>query len=391
MAFSLANPGVQFTELSGLIPVRPDQTLNILFFIQGRSDLPGDFSPVTGYNTFETFLADCGSTNTVTAYEKQAVFSASLHHDTFYVVWLKTAADLVDALANTEFSALTLYPWASGQTAVPRNAAYTLLLPWVTANSGELFTEPMATTDTEGYVTATPSTAQTILDDLELISIESQNGHWRFYAPSLPSTFVDNDGTWYLSAAATAAAVLAARVSREGIRQPGAGRKCAISGVSPILQSPFTTAQINQLNAAKVNPIAKINGVWQPYAASTQAIQEAFVSSVARQIFNTIRKGAIQVAETLQFESIDGRGELYQAAQLAFGGLLYRLWADGALFGRTPDESYIVVCDDSNNPPEDLEAAILTVDLYAIPSPFSQQVKIVSVRKAIGSIGTTIS
>lgn len=386
MAFSLANPGVRYLERADLIPLRPDQELDVLFFIQGRDSLSTAHSNVITYSNYSSFLEAIDVDDTVGAYEKQAVYTAFLHHTPIRVCWLQAHADLTTALNALEYSALVVYPHASTLDLAARNAAYTLLLNWCEDNAGELFTEPLVTVDAKGYVTATPKTVAAVLTDLAGITIESQNGHWRYYAPSLPSTFTDADGTWYLSAAAIGASVLANRVLVEGIRQPGAGRKCAITGVSPSVDTWFTDDEADTLNESKVNPITQRFGVWQPYAANTQAIQEAFVASTARQIFNTIRKGAEQLGQQLLFESIDGKGELYQAAQQVFNQFMYRLWSDGALFGKSPDTAYLVVCDDTNNPPEDLEANILNVDLYAIPSPNSQQVLITTVRKAIGSI-----
>lgn len=388
MTFSLARPGITYNELAGLIPIRPNQLLNVLVFVQGKSNLPGAYSAPTPYTTFNDFLQDSGAATL--AYEKQAVASAFAQYAPIWVIWLKTHSDLQAALDGQDYSGLTCYPYASTLAAAPRNAAYTALLPWVTRNSGEIFGEPSVTVaaGVSSYVTATPQTVTNIQADRALLTLTSPNGHWRYYAPNLPSTVTDGGGTWYMSAACMGAAVQAKRAQIEGIRQPGAGRKCGLNGISPFVPVLFTDAQIGQLTDAKINPIHRLFGVWQPYGASTQATLEAFVSAPARQIFNTIRKGAIQLAQQVQWESIDGQGELFQAAQTIYQAYMYSLWFDGALYGQTPEEAYTIICDETNNPAEDLEAAILSVSLYAIPSPFSQQVEVTTVRQAIGSLTT---
>ena len=42
-------------------------------------------------------------------------------------------------------------------------------------------------------------------------------------------------------------------------------------------------------------------------------------------------------------------------------------WRDGALFGRTPAEAFFVKCDEENNPPENRDAGILTVEIGIAP------------------------
>ena len=46
---------------------------------------------------------------------------------------------------------------------------------------------------------------------------------------------------------------------------------------------------------------------------------------------------------------------------------LRRVWRDGALFGATPDEAFFVKCDEENNPPENRDAGILTVEIGIAP------------------------
>jgi phage tail sheath protein FI len=46
---------------------------------------------------------------------------------------------------------------------------------------------------------------------------------------------------------------------------------------------------------------------------------------------------------------------------------LRRVWRDGALFGRTPAEAFFVKCDEENNPPENRDAGILTVEIGIAP------------------------
>ena len=46
---------------------------------------------------------------------------------------------------------------------------------------------------------------------------------------------------------------------------------------------------------------------------------------------------------------------------------LRRVWRDGALFGQTQAEAFFVKCDAENNPPENRDAGILTVEIGIAP------------------------
>jgi hypothetical protein len=43
------------------------------------------------------------------------------------------------------------------------------------------------------------------------------------------------------------------------------------------------------------------------------------------------------------------------------------VWRSGALFGNTPEEAFYVKCDAENNPEEDRDAGVLTVDIGIAP------------------------
>jgi hypothetical protein len=46
---------------------------------------------------------------------------------------------------------------------------------------------------------------------------------------------------------------------------------------------------------------------------------------------------------------------------------LRRVWRDGALFGLSPAEAFFVKCDAENNPAENRDAGILTVEIGIAP------------------------
>jgi uncharacterized protein len=46
---------------------------------------------------------------------------------------------------------------------------------------------------------------------------------------------------------------------------------------------------------------------------------------------------------------------------------LRRVWQTGALFGATPSEAFFVKCDEENNPAENRDAGILTIEIGIAP------------------------
>ena len=62
--------------------------------------------------------------------------------------------------------------------------------------------------------------------------------------------------------------------------------------------------------------------------------------------------------------------------------------SSGALYGATPAEAYLVVCDATNNLPNDLEAGKVVVDVIVKPAPILEALH---VRLSRASIGTNLT
>ena len=59
--------------------------------------------------------------------------------------------------------------------------------------------------------------------------------------------------------------------------------------------------------------------------------------------------------------------------------------SSGALFGATPAEAYLVVCDATNNLPNDLEAGKVVVDVIVKPAPILEALHVRLSRAALGT------
>lgn len=59
--------------------------------------------------------------------------------------------------------------------------------------------------------------------------------------------------------------------------------------------------------------------------------------------------------QSIPFAVIDSSGRLYREAKSLSETYLRQLYRAGALFGNTEEEAFLVVCDESNNPPEEID------------------------------------
>jgi uncharacterized protein len=84
-----------------------------------------------------------------------------------------------------------------------------------------------------------------------------------------------------------------------------------------------------------------------------------------RRLFNFVEESILQGTNWVVFEPNDPK--LWDSVKRTVTMFLRRVWRDGALFGRTPNEAFFVKCDDENNPPENRDAGILTVEIGIAP------------------------
>ena len=74
------------------------------------------------------------------------------------------------------------------------------------------------------------------------------------------------------------------------------------------------------------------------------------------------------------FAVVDGTGRLFRDLVSTGKSFLRTLWAAGALFGKTEAEAFTVICDESNNPAEQLEQGRVHVQWGMKISPTAEQI-----------------
>jgi len=132
------------------------------------------------------------------------------------------------------------------------------------------------------------------------------------------------------------------------------------------LETNVTRGEHDQLNPIAVNCIRSFPGqgirIW---GARTLSSDPDWRYLNVRRLFNFVEKSILTGTNWVVFEPNDRF--LWGAVRRTITMFLRRVWRSGALFGRTPEEAFYVKCDEENNPPENRDAGILTVDVGIAP------------------------
>jgi phage tail sheath protein FI len=132
------------------------------------------------------------------------------------------------------------------------------------------------------------------------------------------------------------------------------------------LELNITKGEHDLLNPIAVNCIRSFRGqgirVW---GARTLSSDPEWRYLNVRRLFNYVEKSILQGTNWVVFEPNDPK--LWDSVKRTVTMFLRRVWRDGALFGRTPAEAFFVKCDEENNPAENRDAGILTVEIGIAP------------------------
>jgi uncharacterized protein len=132
------------------------------------------------------------------------------------------------------------------------------------------------------------------------------------------------------------------------------------------LELNITKGEHDTLNPVGVNCIRSFPGqgirVW---GARTLSSDPEWRYLNVRRLFNFVEKSILLGTNWVVFEPNDPM--LWDRVRRTIMMFLRRVWQSGALFGRTPAEAFFVKCDEENNPPENRDVGILTVDIGIAP------------------------
>ena len=120
-----------------------------------------------------------------------------------------------------------------------------------------------------------------------------------------------------------------------------------------------TRPEQDVLNPKGVNCIRYFSGegirVWGARTLAAEASEWRYVN--VRRLFNMLEESIAGGTRWMVFEPNDPT--LWRSIRRDIGAFLTRVWRDGALLGRTPEEAFFVKCDEETNPADVRDAGIV--------------------------------
>lgn len=114
----------------------------------------------------------------------------------------------------------------------------------------------------------------------------------------------------------------------------------------------ITRQEQEVLNPKGVNCIRMFGSqgirIWGARTLAAEADEFRYLN--VRRLFNMIKESIAEGTNWIVFEPNDYT--LWASIRSEIGNFLTRVWRDGALLGRTPQEAFFVKCDEETNPPE---------------------------------------
>ena len=117
--------------------------------------------------------------------------------------------------------------------------------------------------------------------------------------------------------------------------------------------TPEEQAELNS-TAAKVSPSCPSRRIRAWGAPTVAGADSEWRYLNVRRLFNFVEESIALGTGWTVFEP--NTPELWGNIRRDLFGFLFRLWLDGALMGRSPEQAFFVQCDEQTNPPEVIDA-----------------------------------
>ncbi|MFA6284742.1 MAG: phage tail sheath C-terminal domain-containing protein, partial [Desulfurivibrionaceae bacterium] len=153
---------------------------------------------------------------------------------------------------------------------------------------------------------------------------------------------------------------------KRGVHKAPAGTVEGYLNSAMGIERIVTKGEHDTLNPAGVNVIRAFPGtgicVWGALTTTTDA-EWKYVN--VRRLFLFLEESIDEGTQWVVFEPNDP--SLWGSVNRNITAFLTRVWRDGALFGKTPDEAFFVKIDEENNPPENRDAGQLIIEVGVAP------------------------
>ncbi len=132
------------------------------------------------------------------------------------------------------------------------------------------------------------------------------------------------------------------------------------------LKYNITRGEQDLLNPKGINVIRSFpNRGIRVWGARTISSDASWRYVNVRRLFNMVEQSIELGTQWVVFEPNDQR--LWKRVTRDISAFLLRLWRQGALFGKTPEEAFFVKCDDETNPPEVIDAGQMICEIGMCP------------------------
>lgn len=139
------------------------------------------------------------------------------------------------------------------------------------------------------------------------------------------------------------------------------------------------------LNPAGVNCIryfpAEGVRIWGARTLAAEASEWRYLN--VRRLFSMLKESIGDGTRWIVFEPNDQL--LWRSIRRDIGAFLTRVWRDGALMGRTPQEAFFVKCDEETNPPDVRDAGMVIAEIGVAPVKPAEFVVFKLSQSSIGS------
>ncbi len=176
------------------------------------------------------------------------------------------------------------------------------------------------------------------------------------------------------------------RARTDGFVQPPAGTNFPIYGILGTCIN-VTAVMQEQLNPKGINCIrslpARGNVV---YGARTLSVNPYYTFAATRVVLNVLAGSLRTAFDSFLLSLVDGQGAMLGRVKTTAIAFCEQLRLAGGLYGATPQDAYLVICDNTNNDGGSLEAGIVNLDVIVKPSPTLEALNITLSRASLSTV-----
>jgi phage tail sheath protein FI len=126
--------------------------------------------------------------------------------------------------------------------------------------------------------------------------------------------------------------------------------------------------------------------IWGARTLAAEASEWRYLN--VRRLFSMLKESIGDGTRWIVFEPNDQL--LWRSIRRDIGAFLTRVWRDGALMGRTPQEAFFVKCDEETNPAEVRDAGMVVAEIGVAPVKPAEFVVFKLSQSSIGSESETL-